>query len=138
MRPIARDSRTSERLARQKQISTQAELCVGTKLRAMGVRYRKNVKALPGSPDFANASKRWAVFVNGCFWHHHSNCRRATIPRNNEGFWRSKFAANRSRDALAVRELKRRGFKVLIIWECGLASSEARLRRVMDSRRIDA
>lgn len=132
MRPVARDSKTSERLARQRQLSTQAERWVGWKLREFGVRYRKNVKTLPGSPDFANASKRWAVFVNGCFWHHHTNCKRATIPRNNEGFWRSKFAANRSRDARAVLDLRRRGFKVLILWECGLAASETRLRNMLE------
>jgi DNA mismatch endonuclease, patch repair protein len=131
MRPVARDPQTSQRLARQKQLSTGTELCVALQLRGLGIRYRKNVKTLPGSPDFANASKRWAIFVNGCFWHHHTNCRRATVPRNNEGFWRSKFARNRSRDARAIRELRRRGLSVLILWECGLASSEARLRAVL-------
>ena len=131
MRPVARDSKTSERLARQTQSSTQAELCVGRKLRAFGVRYRKNVKTLPGSPDFANVTKRWAVFVNGCFWHHHTNCKRATVPRNNEEFWRSKFSANRSRDARAILDLRRRGFKVMIFWECGLAESETRLQRCL-------
>jgi DNA mismatch endonuclease Vsr len=137
MRPLARDSKTSERLARQRQLSTQVELSVGRKLRAFGVRYRKNVKALPGSPDFANASKRWVVFVNGCFWHHHTNCRRATIPRNNEEFWRSKFEANRARDSRAVRELRHRGFKVMIVWECQLGSCEDRLRKVFESRRVE-
>lgn len=134
MRPAARDAKTSERLARQRQLSTEAELNVARKLRALGLGYRKNVKALPGSPDFANVSKRWAIFVNGCFWHHHTNCRRATVPRNNETFWRSKFAANRSRDARAVRELRKRGFKVLILWECGLAVSDVLLQNICDRR----
>lgn len=138
MRPVARDAQTSQRLARQKQLSTAAELCVARELRALGIRYRKNVKRLPGSPDFANASKRWAIFVNGCFWHHHTNCKRATVPRNNEGFWRFKFAGNRCRDARVVRELRQRGFEVLILWECGLASSEARLRKLLETGRMRA
>src|SRR5436190_9915045 len=99
MRPTARDPQTSRRLGRQRQLATEAERRVGRQLQALGVGYRKNVRTLPGSPDFANASRRWVIFVNGCFWHHHTNCKRATVPRNNEEFWRSKFSANRSRDA---------------------------------------
>lgn len=136
MRPVARDSKTSERLARQKRLSTQAELFVAQHLRVLGARYRKNVKALPGSPDFANSSKRWAVFVNGCFWHHHTNCKRATVPRNNEAFWRAKFAANRSRDARAVRDLRHRRFRVIIVWECQLRSCETLLHKILESRRV--
>jgi DNA mismatch endonuclease Vsr len=96
------------------------------------------VKALPGSPDFANVSKCWTVFVNGCFWHHHTNCKRATIPRNNEAFWRSKFKANRSRDARAVTELRRRGFRVIILWECQLSACESRLHQILEPRRVEA
>lgn len=136
MRPIARDSKTSERLARQKQLSTHSELIVGRALKALGLHYRKNVRKLPGSPDFANVSKRWAIFVNGCFWHHHTNCKRATVPRNNEAFWRAKFAGNRTRDARAVRELRRRRFRVMIVWECQLRSCETRLYQVLESRRV--
>lgn len=137
MRPNARDSQTSQRLARQKQVSTKGELWVGKQLRALGVRYRKNVKTLPGSPDFANSSKRWAVFVNGCFWHHHTGCKRATVPRNNEAFWRSKFDANRSRDARAIRALRRRRFKIVVLWECQLQSCEIRLHKVLKPHRIE-
>lgn len=136
MRPVARDSKTSERLARQKQLSTQAELTVAKTLKSLGVHYRKNVKGLPGSPDFANISKRWAIFVNGCFWHHHTNCRRATVPRNNEEFWRSKFAANRTRDARSIRKLRRRGFKVLVLWECEIRTCATQLHKVLESSRI--
>lgn len=138
MRPVARDSQTSKRLAGQKQAATSSELWVGEQLRSLGLWYRKNVKTLPGAPDFANRSGRWAIFVNGCFWHHHTNCKRATVPRNNEAFWRSKFAANRARDARAARELKRRGFTVLIIWECQLSDATARLPKVFESRRVQA
>ena len=56
-------------------------------LRGMGLFYRRNVRSLPGSPDFANKSRKWAVFVNGCFWHHHDGCARATVPTRNRDYW---------------------------------------------------
>lgn len=84
----------------------------------MGLRYRLNVKSLPGSPDLANKSRRWAIFVNGCFWHQHSNCPKATMPKRNAYFWREKFVANRKRDATKVRALQAGGFHVVIVWEC--------------------
>lgn len=138
MRPKARDVLTSSRLAAQKQANTRTELSIAAALRAVGARYRKNVRNLPGSPDFANKTGQWAVFVNGCFWHHHSNCKRATTPRNNQEFWLSKFAANRARDARAVRALRRRGFKVLIIWECQEQVAEDRLRKVLEPSCVKA
>lgn len=130
MRITARDATTSKRLAAQRQANTRTELAIGAELSALGVRYRKNVRKLPGSPDFANIRRRWAIFVNGCFWHHHRGCKRATIPKNNRAFWESKFAANRARDAGAALELRRRGFKVLILWECQVSSSQGRLGRL--------
>ena len=135
-RPKARDAPTSSRLAAQKQANTRAELSIGATLRGLRARYRKNVRKLPGSPDFANASRQWAVFVNGCFWHHHTNCKRATTPRNNRDFWLSKFAANRERDARAVRALRRLGFRVLIVWECQEHNAKDRLRKILESGRV--
>jgi DNA mismatch endonuclease, patch repair protein len=137
MRPKARDVLTSSRLAAQKQADTRAELLVGVTLTALGVRYRKNVRKLPGSPDFANVSRRWAVFVNGCFWHHHRHCKRGTIPKNNRAFWQSKFATNRARDAKAIRDLRRRGFKVTIVWECQSRDAARKLRKILEPRRVE-
>lgn len=61
------------------------------------------------------------IFVQGCYWHHHTGCGRATLPKRNVTFWRRKFAANRSRDARAIRELRRRGYRILVVWECQTA-----------------
>lgn len=115
---------------------TQAETEVGSALHALGLRFRKNVRALPGSPDFANRRARWAVFVNGCYWHHHRGCRRATVPKANREFWISKFAANRRRDARALRELRARGFRVAIVWECQIAAAGERLAEIFKPGRI--
>lgn len=97
---------------------THVEDVVAAALRQHHIFYRRNVRSLPGSPDFANKSKRWAIFVNGCFWHHHKHCVRGTIPTRNRTFWVEKFAANRRRDAKKIRALRALGFHVAIIWEC--------------------
>ncbi len=115
---------------------TRAETEVGRALHALGLRFRKNVRALPGSPDFANRRARWAVFVNGCYWHHHRGCRRATVPKVNREFWIGKFAANRRRDARAVRELRNRGFRVAIVWECQTGRAGERLAQIFEAGRI--
>lgn len=120
-----------------RQKNTGIEIKVAASLRELGFHYRKNVKALPGSPDFANRTRRWAVFVNGCFWHHHHGCRKATVPRSNTRFWIDKFVANRRRDALAIRNLRAMGFTVVIVWECKNDQVTDRLRKILESSRIE-
>ncbi len=131
-RPIAKDSATSERLGRVRQRGTDAELLVRTVVTSLGQRYRTNGSRLPGSPDLANKKRKWAIFVHGCFWHHHQGCARATIPKNNGPFWREKFKVNRARDARNLADLKDRGFRMLVIWECDAARPE-RLERLLRS-----
>jgi DNA mismatch endonuclease Vsr len=124
-------------MARVRQRGTKAEQAVAVVLRSRRVAYRKNVRSLPGSPDFANKRRKWAVFVQGCFWHQHTGCGRATLPKTNAEFWRDKFAANRKRDSAAVRSLRSRGYKVVLIWECELAKSEQKLGKILEPRRVD-
>lgn len=130
--------KTSARMARVRQKGTRIELIVAMALRDLGVHYRKNVRKLPGSPDFANRSKRWAVFVNGCFWHHHRGCKKATTPKSNRIFWTTKFHENRRRDARSVAHLRRRGYRVAIIWECQGARIEEKLAKIFEPRSINA
>jgi DNA mismatch endonuclease (patch repair protein) len=124
--PAATDPARSALMKRVRQARTGAEEAVALALRRAGLAYRRNAKALPGAPDFSNRRGKWAVFVNGCFWHHHRTCRRGTIPKQNRPFWLAKFAANRKRDASKIRLLRARGFRVVIVWECE-ALDEARL-----------
>ena len=119
------DAARSALMKRVRRSRTKAEELVAVALVSEGMHYRRNVRALPGSPDFANKSRRWAVFVNGCFWHHH-RCLRGTMPKRNQNFWAAKFHANRRRDAQKVHELRSREFYVEIVWECE-AQSSARL-----------
>lgn len=117
-RPPPIDAARSALMKRVRQKRTRAEDLVAAMLRGEGLAYRRNVRSLPGSPDFANKTRKWAVFVNGCFWHHHTACRRATIPTHNRDFWVAKFAANRKRDAAKICALRRLGYRVRLIWEC--------------------
>jgi DNA mismatch endonuclease Vsr len=127
----------SRRMKLLKKSGTGIEVQVAGELRKRAMHYRKNVRGLPGRPDFANRSKRWAIFVNGCFWHHHTGCRRATIPKANRGFWIAKFVANRLRDARAIRALRASGFRVLLIWECQRESIENKLVQISEAGRVD-
>ena len=138
MKAVRPDPETSARMARIRQKGTKIETIVATVLRDLGARYRKNVKKLPGSPDFANRSRRWAVFVNGCFWHHHKGCRRATIPKSNRKFWIAKFRDNRRRDARSIARLRREGYRVVLIWECQEGLIRDKLAKVLEPRRVDA
>lgn len=122
------DPARSALMRRVRQKGTAAEFRVAEILRTLGVGYRKNVTTLPGSPDFANKRRKWAIFVNGCFWHHHDDCSRATVPTRNRAFWLTKFEANRNRDADKTRRLRQQGFRILVVWECELKSSRLALR----------
>lgn len=130
------DTARSELMRRVRQKGTAAEGHVARILSGHGLHYRKNVKSLPGSPDFANKSKKWAVFVNGCFWHHHDDCPRATIPKRNRGFWKEKFRANKGRDADKIERLHRQGFRVMTVWECELESRSLDRRIVKFARSV--
>jgi DNA mismatch endonuclease (patch repair protein) len=120
------DRATSARLGRIRQQRTRPEILVRRALHRMGLRFRVHNRDLPGSPDLANRRRRFAIFVHGCFWHHHEGCRRATVPKRNRAFWLAKFAANRTRDRRAEQALEAAGFRVLTIWECE-AENDARL-----------
>jgi DNA mismatch endonuclease (patch repair protein) len=108
----------SLRMGRVRQRGTEPELAVRRVAAAMGWRYRTSNRDLPGSPDLANRTRKWAVFVHGCFWHRHEGCSRATVPKANRSFWLAKFSANRRRDKHAIGALQNMGFRVAIVWEC--------------------
>src|SRR5262245_26089442 len=115
---LATDPARRALMQRVRQRGTPAEKAVACACRELGLRYRLNVKSLPGSPDLANKAQGWAIFVHGCFWHRHARCRRATTPKRNAHFWREKFEANRVRDALKARQLKSAGYRIVVIWQC--------------------
>jgi DNA mismatch endonuclease (patch repair protein) len=131
------DAQTRSRMmAAVGQKDTGPELKIRAILRGLGIRYRVHNRDLPGSPDVAHRGKRWAIFVNGCFWHGHKNCTKTKsgigyrVPKTRTNFWADKLLANRSRDALRCRELRRMGYRVLILWECALRDADGVVTRL--------
>ncbi len=119
-------------MSRQKQRDTGPEIAVRRLVYKLGHRYRVRNSDLPGSPDLANRSRSWAVFVHGCYWHHHPGCSRATIPKSNKDFWMAKFQTNRERDSQAIKKLEALGFKVLVVWECELVETEGLKNKILE------
>lgn len=103
---------------------TRPETMVRHYLFYRGFRYRKNVRALPGTPDIVLGRYRTVIFVNGCFWHGHEGCRYFRLPKTNAGFWQQKIERNQARDARDRMELRRMGWHVIQVWECQLKSRE--------------
>lgn len=104
--------------------NTRPEILVRKWLWHNGYRYRINDKRLPGKPDIVIPRLKTVIFVNGCFWHGHDNCRKFNIPQTNTQFWSDKIMRNRHRDSRHHTSLKDMGWKVLVVWECQLDRSK--------------
>ena len=100
--------------------NTKPEEIVRKYLFSQGFRYRKNDKRLPGTPDIVLPKYKTVIFVNGCFWHGHKNCKCFVVPKTNTDFWVNKIEANKQRDYRKIDELQELGWKVIIVWECQL------------------
>ena len=118
MADIVTTKERSENMARIRSKDTKPEVFIRKKLFVHGYRFRKNVSYLPGRPDIWMKKYNLAVFINGCFWHRHNNCKLAYTPKSREDFWKKKFEENLVRDGKTKDELSRKHIRVLIIWEC--------------------
>jgi DNA mismatch endonuclease (patch repair protein) len=118
-------------MARIRSKNTKPEVATRSAVRALGRYFRNHVDDLPGNPDLANKSHKWAIFVHGCFWHSHAGCRLASWPKSNTGYWIEKLARNKARDADKIAALKAKGFHVLVIWECEVRDG-ARLKHALE------
>ena len=105
-------------MARVKSKNTKPEVYLRKLLWHRGFRYRLNYKDLPGSPDIYIPKYKAAIFVNGCFWHMHENCRYASIPKNNHEFWKNKLEGNVQRDKQNYIKLESMGINVIVVWGC--------------------
>lgn len=100
--------------------NSKPEIMVRKYLFSKGLRYRKNVKTLPGKPDIVLPKYKTIVFVNGCFWHGHKNCKYFVMPKSNIEFWNEKISRNVKRDEEIHRKLSAAGWNVIVVWECEL------------------
>jgi DNA mismatch endonuclease (patch repair protein) len=107
-------------MSRVKNRDTKPELLVRTTIREMGIHFRTSPKNLPGKPDIVLGPQKKAIFVHGCFWHHHNGCGKATLPKNNARWWQEKISQNEKRDRRVNRMLLKQGWRTLVLWECRL------------------
>ena len=112
--------RRSRLMAKVRGKDTAIEKRVRSYLHKRGYRFRKHVTGLPGSPDIVLPKYRATIFVHGCFWHGHSGCRKSRLPTTRHAFWEEKRRANLERDARKVTELINLGWRVAVLWQCGL------------------
>lgn len=105
-------------MAKVRSKNTKPEILVRKYLHSLGFRYRIHSTYLPGKPDIIFPSKRKIIFIHGCFWHSHINCKQHRIPKSNQDYWINKLASNASRDAKNLEDLNKLGWSTLIIWEC--------------------
>lgn len=118
MADIKSSEARSQNMAKIRSKDTKPEVWFRKKLFERGYRYRKNVNTVPGHPDIWLAKYNTAIFINGCFWHRHSGCKYAYVPKSRVAFWENKFTMNMERDVVVRQQLQEKGIRVLVIWEC--------------------
>ncbi|MBV8325615.1 DNA mismatch endonuclease Vsr [Chryseobacterium sp.] len=99
---------------------TKPEILVRKFLFAEGFRYRLHSKKLPGTPDIVLNKYKTVVFIHGCFWHGHDNCKYYVIPKTKTEWWLEKIEKNKTNDKANIMKLEEKGWKVIIVWECDL------------------
>jgi DNA mismatch endonuclease (patch repair protein) len=104
---------------------TKPEMLVRKFLHAQGFRYKLHDKNLPGHPDIVLPKYKTIIFIHGCFWHGHSNCKYFTLPKTRATWWLHKINTNKANDAKAVRASKKQGWKIITVWECKLKPAKA-------------
>jgi len=127
----------SQIMRRVKSKGTTPEKAVRKIINNLGIRCRLNQAAMPGKPDITLAKMKVAVFVNGCFWHRHKNCKEASMPETNIDYWTKKFHKNVIRDKENIYKIKEGGWKAIVVWECETKNEkclENRLRTILSAR----
>ena len=99
---------------------TKPEMLVRRYLHSRGYRYRVNVRKLPGTPDIVLRKYKTAIFINGCFWHGHEDCRYFVLPKSNTQYWQQKIERNKERDVEKRIKLRMLGWHTIVIWGCEL------------------
>lgn len=105
---------------------TKPEMIVRKYLFSRGLRFRVQVRKLPGTPDIVLPKYKTAIFVNGCFWHGHEGCKYFRLPKSNVDFWTEKIERNIKRDRESMQALFDLGWKVICVWECELRNKANR------------
>ena len=107
-------------MSRIKSKNTKPEILVRKFLHSKGFRFRIHDKKLPGKPDIVLTKHKTVIFIHGCFWHGHKNCKYFVLPKTKTQWWKNKINGNIARDTKATKSLKKEGWKIINIWECQL------------------
>lgn len=100
--------------------NTKPEMLVRKFLHARGFRYKLHDKTLPGKPDIVLRKHKTVIFIHGCFWHGHKDCKYFVVPKTRTDWWLQKINGNITNDEKAIDALKKDGWKIITIWECDL------------------
>jgi DNA mismatch endonuclease, patch repair protein len=125
--------RRSWNMSRVKGQDTAPELRVRSVPHRLGFRFSLRRRDLPGRPDIVLPKYRAAIFVHGCFWHRHENCRKSALPKTRRELWLTKLSGNVERDKRNVIALEQLGWKVLTVWECEVGDESALSERLLSS-----
>lgn len=120
----------SEIMSKIRGKDTSPEMKVRRLVYAMGYRYKLHRKDLPGKPDLVFKGRGKVIFVHGCFWHGHKECRKSALPKTNTEFWYNKISGNIRRDGNNIEKLKELGYEVLIVWECETGDPESLTKKI--------
>ncbi|MCK5708099.1 MAG: DNA mismatch endonuclease Vsr [Candidatus Aureabacteria bacterium] len=123
-------NKRSWNMSRIRSTNTKPEMIVRKVAHSLGFRYSLHRKDLPGKPDLVLKKHKTVIFVHGCFWHQHKNCKRANVPKSNFEYWEAKLNRNIERDKKNKRELKKLGWKIIIIWECETKNTEKLIKKI--------
>ena len=122
----------SRNMSAIKSKNTKPEIAVRKVLHSMGYRFRLHGKDLPGSPDIVLPKYKTVIFVHGCFWHRHENCKYATTPKTREEFWNNKFRSNVERDFKIQENIKNIEWRSVVIWECETKNIDNLKEKIID------
>ncbi|MBS1655772.1 MAG: DNA mismatch endonuclease Vsr [Bacteroidetes bacterium] len=127
----------SYNMSQIKATDTKPELLVRKFLHAHGFRFRLHGcltpgpspgragrKRLPGKPDIVLPKYKTVIFIHGCFWHGHTNCKYYKVPQTRTEWWLNKIEHNKANDAKAVKALRKDGWRVITVWECRLKKNK--------------
>ena len=122
----------SRNMSAIKSKNTKPEIKVRKVLHSMGYRFRLHSKDLPGSPDIVLPKHKTVIFVHGCFWHRHENCKYASTPKIRQEFWNKKFKTNIERDLEIQDKIKNLDWRSVVIWECETKNMENLRDNIID------
>jgi DNA mismatch endonuclease (patch repair protein) len=128
----------SYNMSQIKSRNTRPELLVRKFLHAHGFRYTLHDKKLSGKPDIVLPKYKTAIFIHGCFWHGHANCKYFVVPKTRTEWWLNKINTNKANDTKAVKILKKDGWKIITIWECKLKTAKVEKTLISLLKKITA